>query len=179
MTAQLNIFGNVYDDSEPCFIDAGTHYFDRVTNGLFLKTALDAKATAESYTWGPNERGTPSAEWRKNHMGISYAPTPPPTPAPITATAAPGPGGASDPGTITIAGGPADKAYTVTATIDAGHGDVVAAQPVTIGQTAAQVAAALGPKIVDANVVVTVAGAVITVDPTAGHNLTKIEAVVT
>lgn len=94
----------------------------------------------------------------------------------ITAVAA-GAGPAATEATVTFAAGPAnaDATCTVTVAVDSGV-DIVLTHDFSLGDTAAAVAAAV-QAVVDADeaLTATVDGLVVTVTPTSGTNITKLE----
>lgn len=66
MTSQLNIFGEIYEDTEPCFftIASGIKVYSRLTREWFDWDALAAKAASEGHTWSHREVGIPSQKWQ-------------------------------------------------------------------------------------------------------------------
>lgn len=77
MALQLNVFGDRYDDGEPCFftIAAGTMVFNRVTRTWHDWASLDAYATEKGHTWANREVGIPSILYQlQNWGGQNYGP---------------------------------------------------------------------------------------------------------
>ena len=69
----LNVFGDVYDDGEPCFLTTapGVLVYNRVTRNWVTWASLEAKATAESHSWQTREVGIPSLTWQERNSRIS------------------------------------------------------------------------------------------------------------
>ena len=65
MSLHLNIYGQVYDDSEPCFLRTADLRFvyNRVAREWIKWPSLEALAVREGYTFKDNEVGAPSSDW--------------------------------------------------------------------------------------------------------------------
>lgn len=77
MTKHLNVFGDVYDDAEPCFLTTGgDSVFNRVRRQWYSALSIQALATETGHVWQVNEVGVPSDEWIETHgdHGIVWAP---------------------------------------------------------------------------------------------------------
>lgn len=69
---QFNIFGQTYDEKEPCFVrtaNPGTFY-NRLDNKIYTRAGLDRYAKMLHYQWGENERGFASEKFLKLNPGI-------------------------------------------------------------------------------------------------------------
>ena len=56
MAAKFNIFGGVYDDSQPCFADLGNGIVrNRMNNAIFSLESLIQLAIRIGYTWPVGE----------------------------------------------------------------------------------------------------------------------------
>lgn len=78
MALQLNIYGQVYNDEEPCFLRSvgGVFVYNRAGRNWVNLASLMEKAEAEGYVFGPREIGVPSAAWQAVHSslaGIAWA----------------------------------------------------------------------------------------------------------
>lgn len=75
MTMKLNIFGEAYDDKEPCFIQTSQRniFWNRINKKIYSKKGLDNYAQKIGYVWGENERGYASEEYANNNKFINIA----------------------------------------------------------------------------------------------------------
>ncbi len=66
MGLYVNVHGERYDSSEPCFLttEQGVRVWDRVKRMWWNWESLVAKATEEGHTWQPREVGIPSLLWQ-------------------------------------------------------------------------------------------------------------------
>jgi len=71
MTLQTNIFGQTYDDAEPCFFPAenGTTVFNRVTHTWHDWASLASLAKEKGHDWQPNEIGIPTLKYQLANWG--------------------------------------------------------------------------------------------------------------
>lgn len=114
MGTQLNVFGDVYDDAEPCFLPTAEGLvFNRVTRDWLTIDSLAAHMIAVGWVLAPNEIGVPSDEWQAVNRvdGVWDASAIPSIPPGYSAAAA---GSGTDTLTITVSGGPSVDESTVT-----------------------------------------------------------------
>lgn len=68
MTIQQNVFGELYDDAEPCFLTAGGDWvFNRVTREWLKASSLAKHMVLVGWNMSNNEVGVPSQEWSETH----------------------------------------------------------------------------------------------------------------
>jgi len=182
---KFNIFGEVYDDIMPCFIESldGSMYWNRAANQMLTKVSVDAYLADTGKSMGPKETGSLSPEYIKSNFGnfmsgLKGGPAGGSSaPAAITVAASKATSSTNDEVlTITVGGGPADVAYTVTVTVKdkASSGDDVQNVSVAKGDTAEQAATAIKTAISDPNVSATVSGKVVSIAPKAGSTVAKL-----
>jgi len=73
MTLQNNIFGQTYDDSEPCFLttEQGVRVWSCVDNRWFNWLSLVKLAETKTHNWANREVGIPSLTWQEHNSRIS------------------------------------------------------------------------------------------------------------
>lgn len=75
MALRFNVYGQLYDDCEPCFMKTvDGQVYNRATRTFTSMDLLQAAAAQKNHEWGDNEIGVPSAEWQaKNDVGPGIA----------------------------------------------------------------------------------------------------------
>lgn len=70
MTLHINLYGQRYEDDEPCFLtnEIGVRVWSRVRNRWLNWASLVAKAAEMGHTWQPREVGIPSIKWQMTNM---------------------------------------------------------------------------------------------------------------